>query len=77
MHACSHMCWLLLVWYISECMVSITNINNGTKVPTHGYQNCNTYQIFILLVGFLKARESLHTQVIIWVTINQTILMPR
>ena len=32
---------------ISECMVSLTNINNVIKKPTCGYQNCDTSQIMI------------------------------
>ena len=47
-------------------MVSIININNGIKEPTHGYQNCNTSQILIF-GGYVKVRESLYTRVIIWV----------
>jgi hypothetical protein len=31
--------------YKGTCMVSIININNGFKEPTHGYQNYNTGQI--------------------------------
>ena len=48
-------------------MVSIININNGIKEPTCGYQNCNTSQI-MKYGGYVKARESLYTQVIIWVS---------
>jgi hypothetical protein len=41
----------VLFWYISECTVSIININNGIKEPT----------------SYIKiGRESLYTQVIIW-----------
>ena len=40
-------------------MVSIININNGIKELTHGYQNCNTSQIFIF-GGFLKVRIFLY-----------------
>ena len=57
---------LVLVWYIGECMISLMiDINNGIKELTHGYQNCNTNQIMIF-GGYLKAWESLYTQVIIW-----------
>ena len=56
-----------LDWYIGECMVSITDINNGIKEPTRGYQNCIASQILIY-GGYLKFRESLYTQVIIWVS---------
>ena len=37
----------MLDWYIGDNMVSIININNGSKEPTHGYQNCNTNKILI------------------------------
>ena len=56
----------MLVWYISECVVSIMNINNGIKELTCGYQNCNTSQVLIF-GGYVKGRESLSTLVIIWV----------
>ena len=56
----------MLVWYIGEGMVSITNINNGIKEPTCGYQKYNSSQILIF-DGYVKVRESLYTQVIIWV----------
>ena len=29
--------------YIGACMVSINNIKNGIKEPTHGYQICSTH----------------------------------
>jgi len=45
-------------------MVSV--INNCIKEPTRGYQNCNTSQLLIF-GGYVKARESLYTRVIIWV----------
>ena len=62
-------------------MVVIINISNGKKEPTHGYQNCNTSQILIF-GGYLKVRESLCTQVLIWVntilTISDTrVILPR
>ena len=41
-------------------------INKGVKEPTHGCQKYNTSQILIF-GGYLKVRESLCTQVIIWV----------
>ena len=47
-------------------MVSINNIINGIKEPTHRYQNSNPSQIFIV-GGYVKVRESLYTRVIIWV----------
>lgn len=38
----------MLVSYVGECMVSLTNINSGIKVLIHGYdKNCNTKQILI------------------------------
>ena len=49
-------------------MASITNINNGTKEPTHGYQNCNTNQISIF-DEYVKVRESLYARVITWVNL--------
>lgn len=39
--------YLVLVWYITDCMVSINNINNGITEPTTGCQNCNTSQMLI------------------------------
>ena len=56
----------MLDQYISECMVSIININKSIKEPFRGYQICNTNQILIF-GGYVKARESLHIRVIIWV----------
>ena len=53
-----------LVWYIGECIVSIININNAIKEPICGYQDYKTNQI-VISSGHEKARESLHTQVII------------
>lgn len=59
-------CWL---WCIDECMVSIIKVNNGIKEPACVYQNCNTNQILIF-GGYVKAGESLRTQVITWVRTN-------
>ena len=64
-----------------ECMVSVINSNNRIKEPTHGYQNCHTSQLLIF-VGYVKARESLYTRVIIWVDtilyhINTRAILPR
>ena len=47
-------------------MVSIININNCIKEHTHVYQNCSTSQI-LTFSGYVKVRESLYTQVIVWV----------
>ena len=47
-------------------METIININNVIKEPTRGYENCNTSQILIF-GGYVKVRESLYTQVIIWI----------
>ena len=47
-------------------MVSIININNGIKEPTCWYKNCTASQI-MKYGGYVKARESLYIQVIIWV----------
>ena len=55
-----------MVWYLGECMETIININNVIKEPTRGYENCNTSQILIF-GGYVKVRESLYTQVIIWI----------
>lgn len=52
--------------YISECMVSVININNEIKEPTHGYKNCDTSQT-LTFGGNVKARKSFYTQVNIWV----------
>ena len=46
----------MLGHYIGGCMVSISNINNGIKEPTHGYQICNTNHIFILGV-YLRPKK--------------------
>ena len=54
----------MLDMYIGECMVLIININNGFKVPTCGYQNCNTNQILIF-GGYVKMRKSLYTRVMV------------
>ena len=56
-----------LEWYenvpvlglVYECMVSITNINNGIKEPTCQYLNCNSDHILIF-GGYVKVRESLY-----------------
>ena len=47
-------------------MISIININNGIKKPTHRYQNCKTNQILVF-GRYLKAREYLYAWVVIWV----------
>ena len=47
-------------------MISIININNGIKEPTHGYQNCKTNRTLVF-GRYLKAREYLYARVIIWV----------
>lgn len=53
---------------ICVCVVLIININDGIKERTCGHENCNTSQK--LTVGrHVKVRESLPTQVIIWVDI--------
>ena len=56
--------------YIGECMVSISTINNAIKGPTHRYHMCKISQISIF-GGYLKVREALYTQLIIWVNIVQ------
>ena len=56
----------MLNWYICECMVSIINIDNGIKEPTCGNQYCHANHILIV-GGHGKVRESLYSQVIIWV----------
>ena len=71
----------MLDLYIGECVVSIININDGIKEPTHGYQNCNISQILIF-DGYVKMRESLYTQVIICVNtilkcIDTKVILPR
>ena len=47
------------VGLVYECMVSITNINNGIKEPTCQYLNCNSDHILIF-GGYVKVRESLY-----------------
>ena len=71
----------LLDRYISECMISIININSGIQKPTSGYQNCNTNRVLIF-DGYLKVRESLNIRVIIWVNtilnhIDTRVILPR
>lgn len=46
-------------------MASTINIKNSSQEPTHAYQNYNSSQILIFK-GYLKVRESLYIQVIIW-----------
>jgi hypothetical protein len=55
-----------LVWSTGKNMASRININNGIKDPIHGYQNRNTSQVLIF-GGSVKMRESLCTQVSVWV----------
>ena len=55
---------LVLVWYVCEWMVLITDIENGIRKPTCGHQNCNPSQILIF-GGHVKVGESLCTMVII------------
>jgi hypothetical protein len=50
-------------------MVSIININHGIQEHTHGYQNSNT-SLVLIFGGYVKVRESLYAQVLIWVKIN-------
>lgn len=62
----------MLDLYKGECMLSITNINNGINKSTRAYQNCSTNQM-LKFDGNLKAlrvRRSmvgiiLYTQVIV------------
>ena len=57
----------MLVYYIGESMVPIINIDYyGIKELTRGYQNCDYNQILICSV-YVKVREWLCTQVIIWI----------
>ena len=58
-------CSPMLDQYTSQCMVSIVNIDNGIKEPTGGYCNCNTNQILIF-GGYVKVRNFLYTQIIIF-----------
>ena len=46
-----HQCWTGIYIYRSmPPYVSIININNGVKEPTHGFQNCNINQILMLVL---------------------------
>ena len=57
----------MLDWCIlGECMVSINNIYNVIKEPTHEYQNYNYGQILIF-GEYVKVRKSLYIRVTIWV----------
>jgi hypothetical protein len=47
-------------------MVSIMKITHGIKEPTGGHQNCITNHMLIV-GGYVKVRESLYTQITIWV----------
>ena len=49
-------------------------MNNVIKELTHGFQNCNTSQI-LMFHRYVKVRESLYTNVIIWVKPYYIILM--
>ena len=55
---------LVLVWYVCECMVLITNIKDDVRKPTCDHENCNPSQILIF-GGHVKVRESLCIMVII------------
>jgi hypothetical protein len=46
-------------------MVSVFKIISGITEPNREYQNCNTSEVFIF-GGYVKVREALYTQVIIW-----------
>ena len=46
-------------------MVFTININNGIKENTYGFRNCSTTHI-LLLGGYVKVRDCLHTRVVIW-----------
>ena len=48
----------MLDQYIHESMLSIININNGTKEPTCGYQNYNT-TLMLVFEKYVKVRASL------------------
>jgi len=56
-------------------MVTIINFNDGIKELIYGYQNCNATHI-LMFGGYVKGRESLHTQVIIIYMPFSTILIP-
>ena len=71
--------------YIGECMGIINQKPTSTmaskNLPTHGCQNCNANPILIFS-GCLKVRESLYTEVIIWVNtilnhIDTMVILPR
>ena len=67
--------------YTCECMVSIININNDIKEPTHGCQNCNT-RIILISGAYFKMKESLYSQIIVWVNtilnhIDTSTILPR
>ena len=51
---------------IGESIVSLININNGIKEFTFGCQICNNI-LMLIFNGYFKVRESLYTQVVIWV----------
>jgi hypothetical protein len=48
--------------------VSIINISNDIKEPTHGNQNCYNTQILIF-GGYVKVKESLHIRISVWLSI--------
>ena len=61
-----------------KCTVAIININNGTKEPTHGYQNCHISQLLIFCSGYVTVREYVYIQVTTWVnTILTTLILGR
>ena len=70
----------MLVRNIGECTVQVIIISGITE-PTCGYQNCNSSEILIF-DGYVKVRETLSTQVFIWVNtilnhIDTRAILPR
>ena len=68
---------------LGECMMSVIKINNNITDPTceSRYQYCNVEENSVF-DGCVKARESLYTQVIIWVNtslnhFNTRTILPR
>lgn len=54
----------MLVWYVSECMVSTMNINNGIIEPAHVHWKLE-YESNVD-IWWCRVRDTLDTTIIIW-----------
>ena len=60
-YKCNNQCWTSIK--VNAWVLIIKN-NNGMKELPHGHKNCSH---ILLFDGYIKVRESLYTQVIIWI----------